>query len=392
MTPERVAGVTQAQCCRPDCHGRPLLGCLAVNRRVSAPAWAALLLLSACSGGDTDADTTTTPAAPGLTPVVSSAPGVSAPIQYAKSVFDAPVQRGDQGDNVARVQDRLRQLGFDPGPIDGRFGTATVQAVWAYQKLSGTPRKQADGVVTPELWSRMQDPFPLAPYDGQARGTFLEVDLVRQVAVVWNDRTPRLITHVSTGDGTDYCSEIGAWCSTAITPAGAYSVTREIGGWRESELGKLYNPVYFNGGIAVHGSENVPLYPDSHGCVRIPMHIAEYFPTLMEKGNEVLVYDGVLMPREYGSPAAPPNVADPSRTTTLPTTETVAPEPPATTTAVAPPTAAPTTPPTAPPPTAPPTTKPRPTTTVPPTTLPPTTLPPTTIPVTTAPPATAPPA
>ena len=60
-------------------------------------------------------------------------------------------------------------------------------------------------------------------------------------------------------------------------------------GWRHAPLGLLYNPVYFNGGIAVHGALSVPDYPASHGCVRIPMHIAEYFPGLVANGDSVVV-------------------------------------------------------------------------------------------------------
>jgi peptidoglycan hydrolase-like protein with peptidoglycan-binding domain len=345
----------------------------------------AAVVLSACSVSGASSNPTNPTSLPdptGVAPVQPiGAPGASqAPTVFAKVVFAGPVAKGAKGDDVARIQDRLKQLGFDPGPVDGMFGTATVQAIWAYQRLLGKTRKEADGVVTPQLWDRMQDPFPLAPYDAQASGTFLEVDLVRQVAIVWNDKTPKLITHISTGNGKDYCSDIGAWCSNATTPAGAYKVSRKVPGWRESDLGKLYNPVYFNGGIAVHGSENVPNYRDSHGCVRIPMHVAEYFPTLMRKGDEVLVYDGVKLPREYGEVAAPPNIDDPSRTTTLPPEETV---PPVATT-VAP--VAATTVSTAPTTVAPTTTKakPKPTTAAPtvPTTLPPTTLGP---PVTTPP-------
>jgi hypothetical protein len=349
--------------------------------------------LAACSvsgASSTPTNPTSLPDPTGVAPVQPiGAPGATqAPTVFAKVIFAGPVAKGAKGDEVARIQDRLKQLGFDPGPVDGMFGTATVQSIWAYQRLLGKTRKEADGVVTPELWDRMQDPFPLAPYDGQATGTFLEVDLVRQVAIVWNDKTPKLITHISTGNGKDYCSDIGAWCSNATTPAGAYKVSRKVPGWRESDLGKLYNPVYFNGGIAVHGSENVPNYRDSHGCVRIPMHIAEYFPTLMRKGDEVLVYDGVKLPREYGAVAAPPNIDDPSRTTTLPPEETVPPVattvPAPSTAATAPPaTAAPTT---VAPTTAPPTTraKPKPTTVAP--TAPTTAAPTTVAPVGTSPP------
>jgi lipoprotein-anchoring transpeptidase ErfK/SrfK len=48
--------------------------------------------------------------------------------------------------------------------------------------------------------------------------------------------------------------------------------------------------VYFNGGIAVHGAASVPDHPASHGCVRIPMSIAEYFPTLVNTGDPIEVF------------------------------------------------------------------------------------------------------
>ena len=34
-------------------------------------------------------------------------------------------------------------------------------------------------------------------------------------------------------------------------------------GWATSRLGRLYNAVYFNGGIAIHGAPSVPTYPAS---------------------------------------------------------------------------------------------------------------------------------
>ena len=51
---------------------------------------------------------------------------------------------------------------------------------------------------------------------------------------------------------------------------GEWDVYRQIDGWRESRLGRLWRPKYFNEqGIAIHGYENVPPYPASHGCVRV---------------------------------------------------------------------------------------------------------------------------
>ena len=81
----------------------------------------------------------------------------------------------------------------------------------------------------------------------------------------------------------------------------------------------MWNPVYFNYGIAVHGAGNVPSYPASHGCVRIPMHIGNYFPSLVKYGDQVFVFDGVKEPEAYGAQLPPFNTPDPSYTTTTST-------------------------------------------------------------------------
>ena len=81
---------------------------------------------------------------------------------------------------------------------------------------------------------------------------------------------------MSSGSDERFCSE--GYCRYAVTPRGAYSVYRVASGWETGPLGDLYNPLYFNGGIAFHGAYSVPGYPASHGCVRIPMNAAEWFP------------------------------------------------------------------------------------------------------------------
>jgi hypothetical protein len=110
--------------------------------------------------------------------------------------------------------------------------------------------------------------------------------------LVWRDGNPVLITHVSTGSQVPYCedTDAGRNCGDAVTPEGTYQFGRRVEGWRIAPLGKLYNPVYFNGGIAVHGAPSVPNHPASHGCVRISMSIAEYFPSLVNTGDKVVVF------------------------------------------------------------------------------------------------------
>jgi hypothetical protein len=287
----------------------------------------ALVGLSACSGGD-DKGASPSVSGSGVPTVESSSPPTQTgapstppttaapPATYAKVVFTKTVKQGDKGDDTTRIQQRLKDLAFDPGPVDGKFGVTTTEAVWAFQALIGLTGKQVDGKVSPDLWSKMQDPLAIAPMDNQSTATHVEVDLPKQVAIVWNGTTPRLITHISSGSGKNWCEN--GWCGVAVTPPGAYKFNRRIAGWRQAVLGLLYNPVYFNGGIAMHGALSVPNYPASHGCIRLPMHIADYFPSLVKNGDDVLVFDGIKSPRQYGSIPPPANRVDPTATTEVP--------------------------------------------------------------------------
>jgi hypothetical protein len=134
---------------------------------------------------------------------------------------------------------------------------------------------------------------------------------------------PILITTTSTGSGEHFCGgEDG--CQYAITPAGKFHFYYLHSGWDKGKLGKMWNPYYFNGGIAVHGLASVPSYPASHGCARIPMDIANYFPTLVTKGEAVYV---VGTPMQAGNQyVGPAPTTVPTTTTTAPKTTTTTPK------------------------------------------------------------------
>jgi putative chitinase len=63
------------------------------------------------------------------------------------------------GGEVERLQRRLRELGFNPGEIDGRFGPATEAAVLAFQRAEGL---LADGIAGPRTLNALF-PSPDAP-------------------------------------------------------------------------------------------------------------------------------------------------------------------------------------------------------------------------------------
>jgi peptidoglycan hydrolase-like protein with peptidoglycan-binding domain len=54
--------------------------------------------------------------------------------------------------HVELLQRALRRAGFDPGPIDGGFGSATAAAVRNFQAAKGI---SVDGVVGPPTWQAL---------------------------------------------------------------------------------------------------------------------------------------------------------------------------------------------------------------------------------------------
>jgi lipoprotein-anchoring transpeptidase ErfK/SrfK len=125
--------------------------------------------------------------------------------------------------------------------------------------------------------------------DPSARGaTSIEVDISAQRLYLYKGGQLARVIPVSTGTGRRYC-EKGS-CGVARTPRGRFRIGHRINGWRTSRLGKLYNPLYFSGGYAIHGGR-IPGYPASHGCVRIPMGVASWFPSQVPNGTPVWIHD-----------------------------------------------------------------------------------------------------
>jgi peptidoglycan hydrolase-like protein with peptidoglycan-binding domain len=223
---------------------------------------------------------------------------------------------GSSGPVVLAVQKRLKQLHFDPGKLDGEYGQDTNYAVTAADKLLGLPR---DGRITPAVEAGL-DRFKYSAAMPKAEGDRVEINLDTQVLTVFKNHQPILITTTSTGSGEHFCGGTDG-CQYAITPAGHFHFQYLHPGWDNGKLGKMWNPYYFNGGIAVHGLQSVPPYPASHGCARIPMDIANYFPSLVTKGESVYV---VGTPMKAGNLYVGP--APTTTTTTVPKSTTSAPK------------------------------------------------------------------
>ncbi len=182
------------------------------------------------------------------------------------------------GPAVRQLQQRLAALDYYPGPIDGQFGPDTQEAVWAFQEVQGLSPTGNVGATMQQALASPRSPLVLVP-DGAS--TRVEINLADEVLVLYRGGQVALISHVSTGGGYYFCNP-GGGCQYAITPVGNFQTTVFMPGWVTVPLGQMYNPVFFiDSAYAIHGDTYVPLQPVSHGCVRIPMDIAQFFHNLV---------------------------------------------------------------------------------------------------------------
>lgn len=189
---------------------------------------------------------------------------------------------GDDGALVAELNRRLNAAGFNADDDDG-FGRETRHSVYAFQKHH---EMVVDGVFTSAMWDLLAEPIELPRQKHPDR---VEVNLGKQVLYVLEDHQVVYVAPVSSGNGELYKTARGTR-AYAVTPEGEYTFERRIDGVRRSFLGTLYNPYYFVGGFAVHGSGFVPNYPDSHGCVRVTMWDSEELKDYFSVGQAVYVY------------------------------------------------------------------------------------------------------
>ena len=285
----------------------------------------AALLVVAGSAACTDSGKKATAAAVSTTSTTVEATTTTVAPTTTTTAKPVPpgLQKGSKGDDVKALEEQLTALRYDAGKVDGVYDATTAFAVMAFQKVHGLPRT---GRATDDMVKALQTaglPTPLLADGGSNR---VEVDLKRQVLFLYKDGSLLRILPVSTGNEKRYC--VDGDCATAVTPGGSYKVTRKIKGLRVSRLGKLYNPLYFNGGIAIHGAPSVPAYPASHGCVRIPMATSGWFHDTVPTGTPVYVIGGrrAAVPFDEKAPGetATTTTAAPTTTSTTaaPTTTT----------------------------------------------------------------------
>src|SRR5215469_2300953 len=212
----------------------------------------------------------------------SPSPTVSAPPELV-------LKPGMRGQAVRLLQRRLAALKYYPGRVNGRFGSNTLEAVWAFQETQGLHPRNAVSSEMQRALASPRRPKVLVRHGGRLR---VEVNMKDQVLVLYKRNHVALVSHVSTAGGRYFCSPNG--CGNPVTPTGDFTTLSFMPGRVTVPLGEMYNPVFFIGTLyAIHGDTQVPRRPASHGCVRIPIHIAAFFHTLLPTpGTPVYIRSG----------------------------------------------------------------------------------------------------
>jgi peptidoglycan hydrolase-like protein with peptidoglycan-binding domain len=289
---------------------------------------AARAVVSTLPAPSTTRSTTSTTRAP--TTTTSTIPKVVEPKDEVLPDPGNGIRWGNSGASVLRYEARLKALHFDPGKIDGYFDQDMQYAVSTLQKYVGLPRT---GVINNAVDFALTH-FRYTPAEPKSEPDRVEIDLDKQVLTLYTNWQPQLLTTTSTGSGEHFCGGVDG-CQYAITPVGHFHFYELHRGWQKGKLGTMWNPYYFNGSDAVHGLASVPNYPASHGCARIPMHIADYFYTLVHQGESVFVFG---TPKKAGNgyigpaPTTVPTTASTTTTTVKPKTTTTVKKPKTTTT------------------------------------------------------------
>lgn len=216
-----------------------------------------------------------TPSRVGAAAVVLAALALALPAPATADPLSAGPGASVRPRTLEAVQRKLVELGFlAPSGLDGVFGAQSRGAVIAFQKWEGLARDGIPGPVTQKALADAKRPKPLT----RRRGTRVEILLDRQLLLLVRHGRVARVVHASTGK------------RRFATPTGKYTVFRKKR--RSFSIPyKVWLPYasYFVRGIAIHQSSNVPVYPASHGCVRVTPYDAKWLYRRIPVGTRVVV-------------------------------------------------------------------------------------------------------
>jgi hypothetical protein len=192
----------------------------------------------------------------------------------ANQTFEAlsgSVGAGSGKTKVHLVQLGLKRLAFVTS-TSGSFDGATQRAVLAFRKTNRMSRNSSVSKQVFQMLLRGQGGFKLR---FPKAGKHVEADLSRQVIVLASNGRPERIYHTSSGK------------PSTPTVVGSFRFYRKQPG---TNAKGMVQSNYFIRGYAIHGYKEVPTYPASHGCLRVPIADAFSIDRWIKLGDRIDVY------------------------------------------------------------------------------------------------------
>jgi hypothetical protein len=178
--------------------------------------------------------------------------GLEAPPRNIPAVR-ATLAPGARNAAARLLQEELAGLHYAV-PRSGRFDAGTARAVMAFRKLTNLARTEQANRVVFERLAVGSGAFHVR-FPGQ--GSHFEGDLTHQV-----------LAEVLPGGHVRQIFEMSSGKPSTPTVIGTFHVYLKTIGINEKGM---VDANYFIRGYAIHGYADVPNYPASHGCLRIPV-------------------------------------------------------------------------------------------------------------------------
>ena len=187
------------------------------------------------------------------------------------SVVTPSARPGARGPIVRLLQGQLARLGYVVGQ-PGLYDARTARAVLAFRKVTGMARTE---IASSDVLRRLARGGGVFRVRFPEHGKHVEADLSRQVIALIRDGRPERIYPVSSGK------------PSTPTIRGHFRVYLKAPG---TNAKGMYMSSYFIRGYAIHGYPSVPVFPASHGCLRVPMQDAVPIYNWLSRGDIVDVY------------------------------------------------------------------------------------------------------
>jgi peptidoglycan hydrolase-like protein with peptidoglycan-binding domain len=187
------------------------------------------------------------------------------------SVVSPSARPGSRGPVVRLLQSQLAKLGYVVGR-PGLYDARTARAVLAFRKITGMRRTT---IASGDVFRRLAAGRGGFHVRFPSHGKHVEADLSRQViALIRNGKAERIYP-VSSGK------------PSTPTIRGHFRVYLKAPG---TNAKGMYMSSYFIRGYAIHGYPSVPVFPASHGCLRVPNTEAVSIFNWLSRGDIVDVY------------------------------------------------------------------------------------------------------